>query len=186
MVKPMSWRSRPVCVNRSLTQSMIMRGSLSLKRRYAGVCATATIAMSVLLDAVIDHSPRVFLERLEVDVGLTRRHPPIDDLVPGATAVVQPCDRSVIRLLPHRTESHADPEVVERDVTDVDTHDRLIAVVEQDRAADVRLGLLLAVVLHRRDDRERDDRAPVGDDHLVGLGEWHACEVVVATTGYVD
>ena len=64
--------------------TMIMRGSASLKRRYAGVCATATMAMSVLLDALIGRSPRVFLERFEVDVGLAGGRPAIDDLLPGA------------------------------------------------------------------------------------------------------
>jgi hypothetical protein len=73
--------------------------------------------------------------------------------------------------------------IVERDVADVDTHDRLIAVVEQDRAPDVRLGLLLAVVLHRRDDGERHHGAAVGDLDLVGLGQRHALEIVVAATG---
>src|SRR5436853_7013793 len=169
MVKPMSWRSSPVCARRSLTQSMIMRGSASLNERYAGVCATATMAMSVLLDALIGRSPRVFLERFEVDVGLAGGRPAIDDLLPGAAAIVETRDRPLAGLLPNGAEPHAHAKLIERDVAHVDTDDRLITVVEQDRTSDVGLGLFLPVILHRREDGERDHCAPVGYDDIVGL-----------------
>src|SRR5438876_11160050 len=91
-------------------------------------------------------SERELLQRARVAVGLTGRLPAVDHAFPrAAEAVAELADVTLLGLLPHRLQAHADAELVDGDVADVDADDRLIGAVEQDRRPDVPLGLLLPV-----------------------------------------
>src|SRR5262249_32873798 len=60
-----------------------------------------------------------------------------------------------------------------------------VGAVEQHRRVHERLGLLLAVVRNRRDDREAGDRAGVGDLDLVLLGRRDDAQWAVPLAGHV-
>ena len=72
--------------------------------------------------------------------------------------------------LPHRAHAHARVQLVVRDADDVLAAEVARRAVEQHRRVDERLGLGLAVVRDRRDDREAGDGAVVADLDLVLVG----------------
>src|SRR5690606_33558666 len=115
------------------------------------------------------------------DVWLTGGLPrDVDALGDAARAVVQLRDVPLALRAPHAAQPHPDPEVLDGDVPDVDALDGLVGAVEEDRAPDVGLGLLLPVVLHRGDLGEGDHGAHVGHlDVVLGTHE-RAVHVVVA------
>ena len=87
---------------------------------------------------------------------------------------------------PHRLHAHPRAHVADRDAVHAHHHDRRVGAVEEDRGLHVVLGLLLALVLQRRDHRERGDRSPGGNLDLVGVGRLDDAERAVATRRHVD
>src|SRR5947207_10011610 len=88
-------------------------------------------------------SKRELLQRSGVDVRLPRGLPTLDHALPRtAVAVAEIADVTLGGRLPNGADAHAHPELVERDVADIDTGDRLVGAVEEDRRPDVGVGLL--------------------------------------------
>ena len=112
-------------------------------------------------DRDVRHAHQYTLSRngLGREVGLARRTP-AEDAARGAPPrpVADLVDVALVLGRPHGFDAHADAHLVGRDLEDVLEAEHAAGVVEQDRRLGERLGLLLPVVLHRRDDREvRDD-----------------------------
>jgi len=71
-------------------------------------------------------------------------------------------------------------KLVDGQAANIDAGEWRVPAVQQDRSADIRLGLLLPVVLDRSDDGERGNRAAVGEDEVAFFAHLHALEQVVS------
>src|SRR4051812_42729996 len=118
-----------------------------------------TMAMSLAL--ISDHVVLVLLER---DIGLTRPFERGDGALDGRpTAGGLAFGRALRLRLPDGPHGQTDVHVVDGDARDLLATERGGGALEEDGGVDERLGLGLAVVADRGDDRIAGDDALVGD-----------------------